>query len=152
MDELQHGWPWTEETQLLDDATPRSIPQWERRPLHVAPSCRLDTVLLGIIETSRERQPPEVTSSSFPSVASLLNPKTGDTQQPISNAVGQHGKLTMLVASVPEKLACLYYMCLLLRWLIAPTKRNFEAMPAFLRPVEAQLTVPHPIWIDTIVW
>lgn len=127
---------------------------WEDLPLHIAPTCQLDKVLLNLVASSREQlqasgRHPE---ASFPSIKSLLNPAARDAENPISNALGQHGKVTMAVAGSPERVACLYYLGLYLRWLISPTRRNFEAMPSFLRPVEAQLTKPHPIWIDTLVW
>lgn len=38
------------------------------------------------------------------------------------------------------------------QWIITPTKQNYEAMPEYLRPLEVQLTIPHPAWIDVIVW
>jgi hypothetical protein len=135
---------------------PTSSP-WERLPLHVSPTCHLDTVLIGVVASARDSlsasgQLPEVLGASFPSITSLLNPATRDTQNPISNALGQHAKQNMKVSGIPERFAVLYYMCLFLRWLVVPTRQNFEAMPEYLRPVQAQLDVPHPIWIDTIVW
>lgn len=58
----------------------------------------------------------------------------------------------MNIADVPAKIAAMYNICLYLRWLITPTKRNYEAMPDYLRPIELQLTTPHPAWIDVMVW
>ena len=94
----------------------------------------------------------ELQQPVFPSIGSLLNPETGDAQSPISSAIGIHGRVTMEIPNAPAKIALMYNMCMFLRWLISPTKRNYYAMPDYLRPVEAQLTVPHPVWIDLVPW
>jgi hypothetical protein len=102
---------------------------------------------------------PELTGQHpFPSINSLLNPedpKTASptqTSSPISNAIGVHGRITMEVPSLPLKIAMMYNMCLYLRWMISPTRSNYEALPEFLRPLEIQLSTPHPAWVDLIVW
>lgn len=136
---------------------PRIVPHWERLPIHVGASCQLDTVLLGLLESSRNQVHDhdaisELSNQTFPSIASLLNPETQSARSPISNAIGRHGLITMQVPSLPLKLAIMYNMCVLLRWMISPTKRNYDALPEYMRPRESQLTVPHPFWIDTVVW
>ncbi|KAF2272018.1 uncharacterized protein EI97DRAFT_437300 [Westerdykella ornata] len=132
---------------------------WERLPLHIDPTCRLDTVLLEQAKLNRQRLQtcgpiPELSAGNqaFPSISSLLNPEPDSSQAPISNAIGTHGRITMEIPSLPAKIAMMYNMCHLLRWLISPTKQNYEAMPEYLRPLEIQLTTPHPVWIDLIVW
>ncbi|KAF2096935.1 hypothetical protein NA57DRAFT_78524 [Rhizodiscina lignyota] len=137
--------------------TPLHVPErthpWERLPQHIAPTCRLDQVLLELVQCSRQRITPELTHSEpFPSVASLLNPKSNNSTNPISTAIGQHGRVTLNVPSLPLKIGMMYNMCLMVRWLISPTKRNYDAMPEFLRPTETQLSIPHPIWVDVITW
>jgi len=153
--EPQSDWPSPAGQSVPDSrvAYPH-VPPWKRLPLYVEATCQLDTVLLELIASSRQhlQASGELPEVSFPSIKSLLNPAARNVHNPISNALGQHGKVTMAVPSSTERIACLYYMSLLVRWLIAPTKQNFDAIPAFLKPIEAQLTKPHPIWIDTIVW
>ena len=146
---------------ILPSPVPLSNPQahqWERLPLHIPPMCRLDTVLLEQARSTRQRVQtsgpiPELSQQrAFPSISSLLNPKEESLQTPISNAIGIHGRITMEVPSLPNKIAMMYNMCLYLRWLVSPTKRNYEALPVFLRPLEIQLSTPHPVWVDLIVW
>jgi hypothetical protein len=146
--------PWTSP---LESPTPKHsqlMRQWERVPLHLDPSCRLDTVLLELLRSSRQRTEkiPEFTGPVFPAIGSLLNPESRNDFNPISNAIGVHGRVTMAMPSLELKIAIMYNMCVYLRWLITPTKQNYEAMPAYLRPLEIQLTIPHPAWIDVIVW
>lgn len=137
---------------------PSPDPLWERLPLHIEPMCRLDTVLLEQARSTRQRLqtsgpiPELLPQKAFPSISSLLNPEEKNLQSPISNAIGVHGRVTMDIPSLPNKIAMMYNMCLFLRWLISPTKQNYEAMPEFLRPLEIQLVTPHPVWIDLIVW
>lgn len=57
-----------------------------------------------------------------------------------------------MVYTTPEKTALLYMMCIYIRWLIAPTREHYDAIPEFFRPTGAQLVVPHPFWIDTLGW
>lgn len=149
---------------LSDLQVTNAIQQWERIPPYLPAMCRLDTVLLELVQSSRQHvQNASVTAISelsepaFPSISSLLNPaddpEDDSVQSPISNAIGIHGRVTMThVQNLPVKIAMMYNFCVLLRWLISPTKRNYEALPEYLRPLESQLTIPHPIWIDTVAW
>ncbi|KAF2014186.1 hypothetical protein BU24DRAFT_423217 [Aaosphaeria arxii CBS 175.79] len=141
----------------ITDANSPTRPIWERLPLHVNATCRLDEVILDLIRTTRQREQhtgpiPELTGPSFPSIKSLLNPEQESTNNSISNAIGQHGRITMRLPRITEKVAAMYLICTYLRWLISPNKQNYEAIPEFLRPVESQLTIPHPVWIDVMVW
>lgn len=38
------------------------------------------------------------------------------------------------------------------QWLAFPSPETFAALPSHLRPTHVQTTVPHPIWIDMIMW
>jgi hypothetical protein len=135
----------------------QDLPIWERLPLHVGATCKVDSVLLELARAHHMHGDTtshiaELSQPAFPSVGSLLNPDSNGAQSPISAAIGNHGRTTMETPNLPVKIALMYTMCMFLRWLISPTKRNYYAMPEFLRPVEAQLTVPHPIWMDIILW
>ncbi|KAF2799155.1 hypothetical protein K505DRAFT_321314 [Melanomma pulvis-pyrius CBS 109.77] len=146
--------PWPSPNETPSPRHSQLMRQWERVPLHIDPSCRLDTVILELFRSSRQRSEkiPEFTGPVFPSIGSLLNPESGSDYSPISNAIGVHGRVTMAMPSLELKIAIMYNMCVYLRWLITPTKQNYEAMPEYLRPLEVQLTIPHPAWIDVIVW
>lgn len=152
-----NSWASVADLPVSDLQEPQELPQWERLPLHVDPMCRLDEVLLGQAQATRERVKtsgpiPELSGQAFPAISSLLNPDTGTDSTPVSNAIGVHGRVTMEIPFLPAKIAMMYNMCLFLRWLISPTKRNFEALPEYLRPLEIQLTTPHPVWIDLVIW
>jgi len=86
--------------------------QWERVPPHLDPSCRVDTVFRDIFRSSRQRAAkiPELSSPVFPSVGSLLNPEMGTEYDPVSSAIGVHGRVTMGMPVI-EKIAIMYNMC-----------------------------------------
>jgi len=94
-------------------------------------------------------------TSIFPSIASLLNPKSlsspSTATDHISEGIGKHGRF-MSVPRLSEKIAMMYNMCLYIRWLRNRTKANWLAMPKHLRPTKLQQTVPHPAWIDMVIW
>ena len=56
------------------------------------------------------------------------------------------------IASLPEQVAVLYLMFLLMRWQIYPTAENYDRMPEWLTPRPSQLLTPHPPWIDYLPW
>ncbi|KAH7128180.1 hypothetical protein B0J11DRAFT_578414 [Dendryphion nanum] len=152
--------PWVSQEADLHLSTVEGsseIPIWQRLPLHVEPTCRLDEVILEVVRSGRQREQsngpiPELSEGAFPSIKSLLNPETQNMTNPISNAVGQHGKITMNIANLPAWVAAMNGLATWLRWLIHPTKQNYEAIPEHKRPLEIQLTVPHPAWVDTWIW
>jgi hypothetical protein len=55
-------------------------------------------------------------------------------------------------SNLPEQIAILFFMSAMFRWQISPTKANYLGMPPWLRPTPGQLTAPHPIWLDLIIW
>lgn len=96
-----------------------ATPIWQRLPLYFSePTCRLDSVLLGIRQTSGQQMTPSSEldhTESFPSVASLLNPAEASVNTPISTAIGHHGRMTLRVGTLPEKIGCMYNLCLYMR-------------------------------------
>lgn len=49
------------------------------------------------------------------------------------------------------KLASIYCIFYLFRWLIAPTAENYSRVPDFVKPTPLQLFVSHPFWMDFIL-
>ncbi|OQD84615.1 hypothetical protein PENANT_c012G07725 [Penicillium antarcticum] len=52
----------------------------------------------------------------------------------------------------PERLAIGWLAYHATRWIISPTPATFERLPAFLRPMQEQLQVPHPAVLDFMPW
>ena len=78
---------------LYDDfVRPISIPVWEARSFHYPPTCRVDKVLLGLVESRRPLNPIggneyEFTNEKFPAVAALLNPQHHALTFPLTTSI-----------------------------------------------------------------
>ncbi|KIW00573.1 uncharacterized protein PV09_07927 [Verruconis gallopava] len=149
-----------ESIQLVDKdpaVETQSLPTWRRLPIHTPPDSKIEAVMLGLTKSCGQHVQnsshiEELSEPTFPSVASLLNPETKNAKKPVSSAIGNHGKMTMKCPRLAERVALMYLMCNYVRWLVLPSKQTYESMPQFLRPTEAQLSIPHPIWIDLVPW
>jgi hypothetical protein len=56
------------------------------------------------------------------------------------------------ISDLPEQAATLFAMFVNMRWMINPTRENYERLPEWFRPTAAQIYTPHPAWIDHIPW
>lgn len=122
---------------------------------HSEPTSPLDNVLLDFLHERRQRaaegvSPQEIVGPRYPSISSLLNPATSVYSHPLSKVFTDILKTFPAICKLPEKIAVLYVMFMIMRWQISPSEENYELAPPFARPVEAQFTVPHPAWIDHI--
>ncbi|KGO77207.1 Protein of unknown function DUF3425 [Penicillium italicum] len=52
----------------------------------------------------------------------------------------------------PERLATGWLAYHFSKWIIAPSPETYGRLPAFLRPVQGQMTVPHPLLLDFMPW
>lgn len=139
-------------------STDEKVPEWQQMPLHLPPEHQLEHVIIGTTETLRkrglaERHNEDSVDSPFPSISSLLNsqPPETNTLNPISEAAAaQVGRSSTV--SFSARIGFLYKLSHLLRWYICRTKDSYDRLPDFLKPTLLQKTVPHPAWVDVIVW
>ncbi|KAI1093460.1 hypothetical protein F5B19DRAFT_450483 [Rostrohypoxylon terebratum] len=118
-----------------------------------APTCPLDNLLLDFLSERRQRAyegvpPREIIGPRYPSVSSLLNPSQSAFSHPLSKVFTDILAAFPGISTLPERVAVLYYMFLMMRWQVSPTRGNYDLLPAFARPTPAQLRTPHPAWID----
>lgn len=122
-----------------------------------APTCTLDAILLDFLHT-RQREAAQgvpkqnLVGPPYPSVSSLLNPEKSMYSHPVSKVFTDILRTFPNIASLPEQVAVLYLMFLLMRWQIYPTAENYDRLPEWLTPRPSQLLTPHPPWIDYIPW
>ncbi|KAK7742236.1 hypothetical protein SLS62_010755 [Diatrype stigma] len=122
---------------------------------HSAATCTLDGLLLAFIRERRQRAAEgiptqEIVGPRYPSVSSLLNPATSAYVHPMSKVFADILATFPGLCTLPEKVAVLYFMFLNMRWWINPSQETFDLLPAWARPVPAQLSLPHPPWIDHV--
>ncbi|ROT40225.1 hypothetical protein SODALDRAFT_338081 [Sodiomyces alkalinus F11] len=117
------------------------------------PTCPLDSLLLDFLNERRQRAADglptgELIGPRYPSVSSLLNPANSQYSHPLSKVFTDILSTFPDLSRLPEKVAVLYIMFLIMRWQIAPTRENLERLPPWARPVQEQFVYPHPAWVD----
>ncbi|CAK7224008.1 hypothetical protein SBRCBS47491_005402 [Sporothrix bragantina] len=145
-------------TPLSPEAYAGGLPPWEALPLHLTPQTDIDHFYFEMINAARRLRAEttdadELTQARFPSISSLLNPNLGDNgSKPITSALATHVVLYSTIKPVTSRIAILYKLSLLLRWIVCRTRQSYERLPDFLKPTYLQRTVPHPAWVDAITW
>lgn len=56
------------------------------------------------------------------------------------------------IGTLPERIAVLYVMYHILRWLICPCERCYNLVPEWARPLPESLENNHPTWVDYLPW
>ncbi|KAH8426251.1 bZIP transcription factor [Aspergillus melleus] len=124
---------------------------------NIAPTCTLDAILLDFLY-HRQRQAAQgvpkqkLVGPPYPSVSSLLNPEKSVYSHPLSKVLTDILRTFPDISSLPEQVAVLYLMFILMRWQIYPTPENYDRVPEWLTPRPSQLLTPHPAWIDYLPW
>lgn len=124
---------------------------------NAAPTCPVDSVLLDFLHI-RQREAAQgiprqkLVGPPYPSVSSLLNPEKSVDSHPVSKVFTDILRAFPDIASLPEQVAVLYTMFLLMRWQIYPTQENYERLPEWLTPRPTQLLQAHPPWMDYVPW
>lgn len=132
--------------------------EWEMVPLNVPATTKLDEFILTTVEAWKERasrcghQDAEINEPLFPSISSLLNqPREEERPRQLSAAVAAQVCRSPL-QSLVERLSFMYNLSYLIRWLVSRTTHSYDKLPDFMKPTRLQCTVPHPAWIDMVVW
>ncbi|KAF4989652.1 hypothetical protein FDECE_14644 [Fusarium decemcellulare] len=136
----------------LDTLPSTPPPAWKSIPLLLSATTQLDVVILTTTDTFR-RHGLRQTSAPFPSISSLLSP--GKPPDPESCSISDAAAAQVHRSPLQEilsRVGFLYVLSHLLRWYICRTKESYEQLPAFIKPTKLQMSVPHPAWIDVIIW
>ncbi|KAJ0426632.1 hypothetical protein BJY00DRAFT_93425 [Aspergillus carlsbadensis] len=141
----------------LGSLTDQPMPAYMTPVRNIAPTCTLDAILLDFLH-NRQREAAKGVSKqklvgpAYPSVSSLLNPERSVYSHPLSKVFTDILRTFPDIAGLPEQVAVLYGMFLLMRWQIYPTADNYHRLPDWLTPRPSQLLTPHPAWIDYLPW
>ncbi|KAL2066186.1 hypothetical protein VTL71DRAFT_2257 [Oculimacula yallundae] len=117
------------------------------------PTCPLDNILLDFLHERQQQAAdgvatPKLVGPAYPSVSSLLNPSKAATSHPLSKVFTDILSTFPDLSTLPEKVAVLYIMFLVMRWQISPTQENYDRLPEWVTPRPSQIFTPHPAWID----
>ena len=127
-------------------------------PIRNCPStCPLDSLLLDFLHERQQQAmdgvaTPKLVGPAYPSVSSLLNPSRSVHSHPLSKVFTDILATFPDLSTLPEKVAVLYIMFLVMRWQISPTQENYDRLPDWQTPRASQLFTPHPAWIDHLPW
>lgn len=141
----------------LDNAGGRASVAFSAPIQNTAATCPLDTILLDFLQ-SRQREAAQgiprqkLAGPPYPSVSSLLNPEKSVYSHPVSKVFTDILRTFPDISSLPEQVAVLYLMFLLMRWQIYPTQENYERLPEWFTPRSTQLLEAHPVWMDYVPW
>ncbi|MCJ1422806.1 hypothetical protein MMC29_000686 [Sticta canariensis] len=136
------------ETPLLAQTTPVR---------NIAPTCPLDGLLLEFLAERQQRAAEGIPSQklvgpAYPSVSSLLNPERSIYSHPLSKVFTDILLTFPDLSALPEQVAVLYIMFLIMRWQISPTQETYDRLPEWVTPRPSQLFTPHPAWVDHLPW
>ncbi|KAL8698944.1 MAG: hypothetical protein Q9201_006290 [Fulgogasparrea decipioides] len=124
---------------------------------NIPPTCPFDSILLDFLAERRARaaegaSPTDLVGPPYPSFSSLLTPERSIYAHPLSKVVTDILSKFPDVSELPEQVAVLYIMFLIMRWQIYPTQENYDRLPDWVTPRPSQLFTPHPVWIDHLPW
>ncbi|KAL6715467.1 hypothetical protein ACLMJK_006428 [Lecanora helva] len=124
---------------------------------NIRPTCPLDGLLLDFLAERRQQAEKgmpnkELIGPAYPSVVSLLQPKRSQLSHPLSKVFTDMLGTFPDLSTLPEQVAVLYIMFLIMRWLIHPTPETYSRLPPWVTPRPSQLFTPHPAWIDYLPW
>lgn len=124
---------------------------------NTAPTCTLDSILLDFLH-SRQQEAAQgiprqkLAGPPYPSVSSLLNPEKSVYSHPVSKVFTDILRTFPDISSLPEQVAVLYTMFLIMRWQVYPTQENYDRLPEWHTPRPTQLLTAHPPWMDYVPW
>ncbi|KAF2239221.1 hypothetical protein EV356DRAFT_528498 [Viridothelium virens] len=135
----------------------KGMPAFTTLPRTLGATCPLDGILLDFLAERQHREAEGYSSSrlvgpAYPSVSSLLNPERSKFSHPLSKVFTDILSTFPDLKHLPEQVAVLYIMFLVMRWQIAPTQENYERLPDWITPRPSQLFTAHPAWMDYLPW
>ncbi|KIW02235.1 uncharacterized protein PV09_06388 [Verruconis gallopava] len=140
-----------------------NIPIWKLPPNNCPPISLSDSILQDAVTRKRTQlasnAPSPATTDSLqapnypprPNFCALID-KEVRADDDISNLVSDVIRSYSAIETLPNQVAVAYVMVTFLRWQVMLDEPSWNHMPEWLRPTQAQLTKPHPAWIDRMPW
>jgi len=126
-------------------------------PPNIAPTCPLDVIMLDFLADRRQRAAEGVPLKTlvgprYPNFTSLVYPDRQIEAHPLSKLFTDILRTFPDICGLPEQVAVVFIMFLVMRWKIEPTQENYERLPEWMTPRPTQLFTPHPCWMDSLPW
>lgn len=94
----------------------------------------------------------ELAGPAYPNWNTMLNPDSRHSAHLLSKVFTDILHTFPDVDKLPEQIAVVFIMFLVMRWQVEPTKENYDRLPEWMRPRPEQLFISHPHWLDYIPW
>jgi hypothetical protein len=88
----------------------------------------------------------------YPNFTALVYREANVDSHPLSKLFTDIVRTFPDISGLPEQVAVVYVMFLLMRWMIHPSLENYYRLPEWISPRPSQLFVKHPYWMDHIPW
>lgn len=143
-----------------DGAYSRTQPAYQTTTRNCSATCPLDSLLLDCLAERRARisegmPMSTVLGPSYPNVGVFLPSSEGHNagySHPLSKFLTDILRTFPDISNLPEQVAVVYIMFLILRWQISPTRENYDRLPDWITPRASQILTAHPAWMDHIPW
>jgi hypothetical protein len=126
-------------------------------PRNVPTTCPLDAILLDFL-TERQHRAAKgdhirtIVGPMYPNFTPIVHPERNVDAHPLSKLFTDILRTFPDICGLPEQVAIVYIMFLVMRWQIEPTAENYDRLPDWVTPRASQLFVPHPVWNDHLPW
>ncbi|KAK3053991.1 hypothetical protein LTR09_004767 [Extremus antarcticus] len=135
------------------------LPLYLRLPKNCPPTCPLDSLLLDFLAGRRQQIAKgvpvhEVAGPEYPSFLAFKDPDAPQSHgyHPVSALLVDILSKFPDISMLPEKVAVLYIMFLILRWQICPCERCYQRLPTWVKPTTGQMATEHAAWHDHVPW
>lgn len=130
---------------------------WTMLPRNVEATCPLDSVMVDFLAQQRAQAEggtptKQLVGPPYPNFTPLINPSKSGYSHPASRVFTDILGTFPDIAQLPEQVAVVYIMFLIMRWEIEPTQENYDRLPEWMTPRPSQLFSPHPAWMDHLPW
>jgi hypothetical protein len=126
-------------------------------PQNIAATCPLDIILLDFLQDRQNRAAEGVPMKTlvgphYPNFTSLAYRDRSVESHPLSKLFTDILGTFPDICGMPEQVAIVFIMFLIMRWQIEPSQENYDRLPHWMTPRPSQLFTPHPPWTDHLPW
>jgi len=127
-------------------------------PRNLPATCPLDVILLDFLHDCQARAADGVPTAvlagpPYPNFTALVFPDDRQVDShPLSKLFTDILRTFPDVSGVPEQVAIIFIMYLVMRWQIEPSFENYHRLPHWITPRASQLFTSHPAWLDHLPW
>lgn len=126
-------------------------------PRNLPTTCPLDAILLDFLTERQQRAAAgdhikTLVGPQYPNFTPIVYPDRNIDAHPLSKLFTDILRTFPDICGLPEQVAIVYIMFLVMRWQIEPSAENYDRLPDWVTPRASQLFIAHPVWNDHVPW